>query len=91
MGLKVGKLAMSESRPWGYRHCSSYPQSQIQSALLSHSNIHPIYERLKLVKRAVLQIQIDRISTTKGNSRISQMSPRADLVLMVLQKLEASN
>ena len=48
-----------------------------------HPNTYPIYDLLDCVKGLVLQNQSCKISTTRGNNRISKMSPGEDPILIV--------
>lgn len=53
---------------------SYYPGPDLR-LWLAHSNIHPTYELLELVKRQVLQNQCYRSSMIQDNGRISKRSP----------------
>ena len=60
-------------------------QAQIQGFESIHPTIYPTYELLDHVKGPGLQNQSCRISTTCGNSRLSEKSPGEDLVLIMCQ------
>ena len=58
-------------------------QAQTQDTEFAQPSIYPRYELLEHMKGLVLQNQSYRISTTQGNNRISERSPREDPVLIV--------
>lgn len=84
LGREPG-LEMQES---GWVDQLSYYPAQIRGFELTHPNLFPIYELLKLVKGRVLQILSFGISMAQGNYRLLERRPSEDPVFIGWQKPE---